>query len=322
MSEETALTTEPASAPPTSTGGATQEPPIGAGAEPDPAQGGGTEPSGEAASTDPIPAPLEDDWRTPFSGGDDKIAELLNRYNSPDELGKALLSQRHTLSERMGAVIPGEDASDEQIRSFNEAHSIPERADGYTIEYKPPEGLVDERDAPFLQAIREDLHAKGGVLAMPGVMEAVHEKFYEIKEAQFAQFEKEGQSLSRQNIDSLKQEWGAEYNTNVSLARGALQTYADMADPDDFLNRKMADGTSIGDNPTIIKMLARFARATGDDAIFTKAAGAADARGLEEQITEYKKLKDTDPAAYAKALAPGGELHRLMGLRARKSAAA
>ena len=123
-------------------------------------ENGGDTATTEAATEEKAFALPDDfDWRTHFTGGDEKLLKLAGRYQSPKAMVEALGQLRSKLSS--GKVIEplGEDSTDEEKASFRKALDIPDSAEAYLD--KLPDGLViGDDDKPAVdQRLQHSRHA-------------------------------------------------------------------------------------------------------------------------------------------------------------------
>jgi hypothetical protein len=254
------------------------------------------------------------DWRGKLAGEDKKFRKLLDRYTDEPSFGKAFQEANTRASDPRRLMIPGEDATDEDRAAFAKARGIPDDPKKYEIKAKPPEGYeVTESDKARLEALTSLFHKKGGILADPAVVNAVHEAYYREQEeaAAYAQATAARQAeLTNLQLGKL---WpGAEKNRNLSFAKAAASHFFG-AEWDELKDMQFADGSLLGDNLQFIKAFAKIGRLTMEDPIFLEAGrnGADPSKTLLDKKAAIMRLRSSDPKAYAEAARDGGELDQI-----------
>lgn len=85
--------------------------------------------------------PVETDWRKSFAGEDADALKALNRFTDPKAFYESFKQKDAYINSGTKVTVPGSDASQEVIDAWNKARGVPDAADGYKIEAKPPEGV-------------------------------------------------------------------------------------------------------------------------------------------------------------------------------------
>jgi hypothetical protein len=223
-------------------------------------QGGGTPPAGAgnpgAANTTPPPA------ATPPSGGqaswrdtlpDDLKGNVsLQQFSDVTNLAKSYLHAQSLVGKK-GVVVPGEKATDEEWGKFYKDIGVPE-ADKYGVE-APKESTVDQ---DFFKGFKEQAH-KAGLLPKQaqGLLNWYLGQEGTIKEKM------EGAQKQRieQGLTELKKEWGQGYDKEVAKARAAVKEFGD-----EKLTKYLND-SGLGNDPMLIRLLAKAGAVLGEDKI-------------------------------------------------------
>lgn len=115
-------------------------------------------------------------------------------------------------------------------------------------------------------------------------------------------------------IGALKTEWGAAFDQNLELAKGALAHYGDKALADELV------ATRQGNNPALLKLFAKLGSQLSEDGVIGKAsgggAGALSPAEAKQQInglrgdTEFSKAyMDGKHPGHKEAVAKMADLH-------------
>jgi len=150
-----------------------------------------------------------------------KNDKSLTKFKDVPSLAKSYLEAQKTTSKALnakGVIIPGENATPEEISEYRKALGVPATADGYELESPTlPEGMVvDEAKAKKLAEIA---HSKG----------ISKEAFQELAKAynaeQIAAFEAQKQEQAQKIIDAtaeMKKEWGRNFEKNLAQSEAAI----------------------------------------------------------------------------------------------------
>ncbi len=199
------------------------------------------------------------DWRTglPEDLRGHKSLETI-KGKDWNEAGPSLVKSFIHAQSLVGAdklVIPGKDATKEQIAEFRTKLGVPEKPDGYEV--KLPEGLTEDKiDKKLMDTWRTRLHEAG-------IPKSQAEKIISdylsdnlsVMTAQQKAAEKQAQDWEIE----LKQKFGADYDKQVNYARYALRQLGS----DSLL--QLLESTGLGNNPTVVEFFAKAGRSISDD---------------------------------------------------------
>lgn len=291
-------------------------PPADPAAPPAAADPPAADPPASDPPADPAAFTLPDDfdWRTHFTGGDEKLLKLAGRYQSPKAMVEALGQLRTKLSS--GKVIEplSEDATDEEKASYRKAMDIPDAAEGY-LEALPDGLVVGDDDKPAVDAFIAEMHAAG---APKGVTHAALKAYYQIVEEQAAAQIDVAQQAKKSCEDALREEWATpgEYRRNENILVNYVSALPEAV-RDAFDKGVGPDGVPLGYNPAIRQWL--VSRALEDNPIATvvPGVGANQADAINDEIAKIEGRMRTDRAAYNKDTAAQERLRTLYTARDR-----
>lgn len=191
------------------------------------------------------------DWRSGIE--DEKLSKFAEKFTDPKDALKTAFEFRQKLSNAV--VLPGKNASEEDIKEFHKRLGVPDSPDGYKIDYPEDESLKEE-----LSMIVERMHAKG---ATPeAVQAAVEARKESVEKGQEAYLESLEQSRI-QAEEALKKDWGNDYDKNAKYAqRGAVQFGGDEFK--EFLEKAEVDGVPLGNHPQFLKVFSAIGRKMGE----------------------------------------------------------
>ena len=146
-------------------------------------------------------------------------------------------------------VMPGDDATPEQIAEYRTKIGVPSKADEYKLPV--PEGHSDAFSKTAAQWFHES-----GISAKQGQELAAKWNAYSAEA--FAKQESEFATRSTQEMESLKTEWGAAYDQNSEIARRAAHQFlGGDAKKLDAIERALGTGETM-------KLLAHIGRGLGE----------------------------------------------------------
>lgn len=188
-------------------------------------------------------------WRDSLS------ADLRNNptlVNIPDI--ESLAKEHVNVQKMIGAdriVMPGEDATPEDMSAFYTKLGRPEKVEDYDLSsIEIPEGLP--WDGEFQNSMISRMHELGlNQKQVQGMLGA----YVETVGSQFEQATGDMQRTRETGISDLRNAWGRSYEAQVDLAKrafiaGAGDNFEQVA------GLKMADGGMVGDHPDIIRAFA------------------------------------------------------------------
>lgn len=241
-----------------------------------------------------------DDWRDKLAKGDEKVRKRLDRFQSPADVLKSWQSLEQKLSSGdMKAKLP-DDATEEQIAAYRKENGIPEKPEGY-LENLPNGLVIGDEDKPLVESYIERVHGKN---ADPAVVAETLDWYYKVQEDQIAQ-QAEADTQAKQKFDDeLRAEWGGEYRSNINSIYAFLDSApsADDGTPlkELMLGSRLADGTPIGNHPTMLRWLARLASDANPAGFVSPGAGGSQVESVEAEIEEINKVMRSNRAAYNK----------------------
>lgn len=224
----------------------------------------------EGKATDDPDSPQVQDWVETAARGDEKRLERLKRFTDPGALLDSYLSLEEKLSKR-GVMLPGKDATEDEIKAFNKSIGVPETPDKYKVELKIPEGEeLDEEDTSILSSATEALHKQGGILAHPQVVQAFQQMYVDMRAEADAQTLARAEAFHQEAQATMDKEWGAEKDRNVKFAGGVIDRFGEdgIKGEEGLLRMRMEDGTRLGDYMPFVRMMAKIGREYGDDPLF------------------------------------------------------
>ena len=201
---------------------------------------------------------------------------LQNFSNMNDFVKSYLHSQKLVGADKI--PLPNKLATKEDWDVVYSKLGRPETADGYKYEL-PKETNLDEAT---LKNFSEEAHKLG---LLPGQAQGII-KYYNNLAEQNQQSQSVNEEASKANAEAeLRKEFGPAYDLKIAQARNlATNTFGT-----EFLrNTKLADGTPIGNSPTVIRAMANLAERMSEDS-FVKGEGTA-AMTIKEIDTEIETL--------------------------------
>ncbi len=235
-----------------------------------------------------------DDWRAQMANGDDKAARLLERYTSPDAVGKALMSAQQRIRSGEVKLRPGPEATDEQRAEWRLEHGIPETAQDYDVpilldgKYED----LDEFGKASIDAFRGTFHE----LDMPP--EHAGKIMSVANEVALQQMERQAETdaaRQEETEDTLRMDWGADYRKNIQLNAQFMQDR--LGDSwQSFVTARTPEGLRLADDPKFNKFINQMARSEGGTVLQTGETAAG--HNVQARIEEIRKIMSTDYSKY------------------------
>ncbi|MCK5089324.1 MAG: hypothetical protein KAI25_07765 [Hyphomicrobiaceae bacterium] len=259
-------------------------------------------------------------WRDAFAGEDDKFKSQLERYNSPEDLGKAFREQRATISSGNLKQTPDENATPEDLAAFRAANGIPAEASGYLENL--PEGLVlGEEDKEIFENFSGAMHEMN---VEPQVMHKVIDWYNGFAEDQQDAMAELDNGHHQETEDQLRTEWGTDYRANINLVGSLIETTFGEENASAILNARDAEGRALMNIPGVLQGLADISRQLNPVAQLAPSTGRTADQTLEDEIGELEKFMKDDRKAYNKDEKSQARLRELYQIRidheARKTA--
>jgi len=245
-------------------------------------ENGATDQASEATTATAEASPAVD-WRADLP---EHLAKTGAKFTSPADAVKSYAE----LEKRLGksVVIPGKDATPDEIAAYHKRLGVPDSPDGYEITL--PEGIeLTEQMQTTLSDFRARMHAKGASPAV--VQEAVAfelEAAARMEEARTAEMAQATQA----QLEALKKEWrGADFDRNVEMAKRATKAFDSTGEFSKFLDTAEVDGVKAGDHPQFLKMFATIARRMSEDTVHIAPTGD-EAQSIHEQANDLRAQRN------------------------------
>jgi hypothetical protein len=325
---------DPAAAPaagptPTTQGAAQQAAPT---ASPDPvlsaADAKSPTPAVETASpggkaSDPVADALEkvepkwrEDWREAIAGDDEKEMAHLRRFASFDNWARAQRELRVKLA--AGAYKPTlpENATDADREVYRKSWGIPDKPEGYGIEFPKIEGhQPSDADKADLNMFLSVMHKSD---ATPQVVKAAADHYWAMQIASVKAARDIALEQTIDNLSTLKAEWGFDYERNTNLSKSYLSKY-DKSNQVALLT--LSDGTKLRDNPQFANFLVQAARENAGDGTMPDGQTSS-GMSYEQEYQTLLELPYVNPSAARGKAYEDRKLYLSAKVEARKNKAA
>ena len=252
--------------------------------------------------------PPEFDWRKAMAGEDPAELKRLERFSDAGSLYKSYREAEKRLNEAGRVRVPGEGATEDDLKEWQKAIGVAEKPDAYEIKVQPPEGYqVGEEDKAILGRATAKVHevlAKGGKAA--DVINAVYEFYYNEAAGTQNNIENRAADAAAETEAELRNRWGGKFEENVNWAVAGAKQFFQPSSPDkldeefdQFLGLTLPTGHKLGDHPQFLRMFSEIGRQHAEDPFFLKMKGENKGFDPEARKAEILKLRQTNPKAYA-----------------------
>lgn len=270
-----------------------------------------TPPAGGAPA--PAPAPGGDAWFSGIQNQDVRTWAEAKGFKDP----LAVVESAYNLEKVMGfdragrtVVMPGENATPEEVKAFHAKIGVPETADGYNL----PVG--EGGDGAFAKQAAQWMH-EAGVPA--GAAEKLAGKWNEFLAAQGQQSEQQFATMATQEMQSWQAEQGAALQQNMELARRATAQFlpekltvgAEQIDRGEALNRiERAIGTA-----NMMKLFSTIGQGLSEHKVLQGGgSGVMTPAQAAQRMTELKSNKEWTSAYLNGDKAKAQEMQQLIAL--------
>jgi len=232
------------------------------------------------AGDDAVDAPMDETWYGKFK--DEKLKEHAARFTSPEEAIKANLNARSKLSKAI--VIPGKDASEEEIADYRKKLGVPDKPDAYVFEGVTgnPEATADQKAA--MEKWSGMFHKFN--IPAEAAKSMVSEFSSEIKAAVESQKAADVEFAKRSEAE-LREEWKGDYDRNIKFANRAVRELMG----DRYENAKkieMRDGRFVMDHPEMVRVFAQIGREMGEGRLGGDVLNDNERQSLREKADEAR----------------------------------
>lgn len=212
-------------------------------------KGEGT-PSGEADDV-VYPADMDVTYK-----GNPTVLKFYDKEKKSFKVGEMIKAHLNAVSMigKDKIVLPDANSSPEQWNEIFKKLGLPETVDKYEVKNNLSEGLKE--NAELIKGFKEVAH-KSGIL--PRQSQAVLDFFNNATAAAMKSQAQMAQDLVKQNIDSLKAEYGAAYNRKMEVADKGLAAFADTAMIDSLTKKGLLN------DPELTKLFVKIGEALGED---------------------------------------------------------
>ncbi len=234
----------------------------------------------------------DENWRTPFAGGDDKQATQLERFTTAADFGKAYFGLQARVS--AGDVLKPlpDDATDDDLKAFREQQGIPLEAKAYLDDL--PEGLViGEDDMPFMVDMVEKTYDLN--MSKPQ-MHGLIKWYNDFTESADAARHDNDETLRVASEDEFRDEWGSEYRKNVNLINSLIEGQFGM-DAESFLSARTKEGTLLLADAGVLRGLINMSREINPGGELVE-NNENIMQSMEEELSGLKKLMREDRKAW------------------------
>lgn len=219
-------------------------------------------------------------WRSAIE--DDKVRKLADRFNTPADMAKAYAELNTEFSQRV--KVPGEDANEEDLAKFRKLMGVPETVDNYTLS-RPDhidEGTFESEEFQgMLQGVVGRMHEAGATQAQ---VDAAIGTYFELEAAQQAATKQNDERFQKDAEAGLRQEWGEDYDANLSFAKQALSKFEFG---EDLKQTELSNGMLLGSNPDFLRVMANYGRMTGEGSLQLGLRGTEAGANLQKQYDTF-----------------------------------
>ena len=232
----------------------------------------------------PAPQPTQSTWKESISETYRNDPNI-EKFTEIDALAKSYINATRMIGQDK-MIVPNKNFTEDQWEEAYMKMGRPESSDKYSLDVKSDIVSLDEQaiksfqDQSFKLGLNNE-QAKGVLDFYKNNMEA---------QTQQAKVDAETSQAQAQNL--LRQEWGRDYDANISKAKSLA--VANISP--EILEMQLSDGSRLGDNVDVIKGFAKIANMMSEDKILSTESENID-RGEDIQ-TEIDQIMNDKNGPY------------------------
>ena len=222
------------------------------------------------------------DWLTKVSKGDEKAANQLGRYASPEALADAYLHlKRRQDSGELKGALP-KNAKPEEITAWRKDNGIPETADGYDLK----DLEIPKEDAEIVKGMVAKLHAQH---ATPEVVKAAVGSYYEEFNRQAQVRAEKDESERMEVIDALGAEWGGKFSSYKGRVENVLSIFPESV-RNAVKSARLPDGRALFNHPDVMRGFLAISLRDIPEGINVPSGDGDLGKSMTDRYTEITKM--------------------------------
>lgn len=233
----------------------------------------------------PDVTPAVPEWRASLPE-EIRNSESLTKFDGAENPLVALASGYLGAEKAVGAdkvVLPGQGATDEEMRSYFTAIGCPESIDGYA---PPTENISEHFDTALFDNMREDAHRLG---VTPQQLAGLARSFDARANMHREQTTADQVRQNEQWDADLHQKYGDAYDQNTELARGVLNAFGG----EELL--AIIEAAGLSSNPVVVEAFHKIGRTMAEDEILGGGGAQTFTNTPDQAQEEWRTLQlDTD----------------------------
>jgi|TARA_Y100000052_G_scaffold8624_1_gene8471 hypothetical protein len=205
----------------------------------------------------------------------------IQKFTEIDALAKSYINATKMIGQDK-MVVPNNNFTEDQWSDAYSKMGRPESADKYSLNIKSD---VIPFEETAIKSFQEQAHKLGlNNQQAQGVLD-----FYKnTTESSIQQSKVDTETAQAQAQQSLRQEWGREYDANISKAKSLAKANVSP----EVLLMELKDGTRVGDHPEIVKGFAKIANLLSEDKIVSTEAENMDrSTDIQQEIDQIMNDK-------------------------------
>ena len=233
-----------------------------------------SQPSETTATIEPTTT-TEASWRDALPD-DLKNNESLGKFSDISTLAKSYINAEQMIGKDK-MVVPGANTTEDEWSDIYDKLGRPSAPDAYELTAELAEG--EQVDAQLMSSFKETAHKHG---LSPAQAQGLLDYYNNISTQSMTDMANNSVLVQEQSQRELREEWGGSYEANLSQASNIGKQFFG----EEIYGLQMADGSQLGDNPTLIKGLAKMASVVSEDTLVGDKQSAASGGNFQQQIND------------------------------------
>ena len=205
-----------------------------------------------------------------------KTNASLEKFSDVSTLAKSYINAESMIGKDK-MVIPGANTTEDEWNDIYDKLGRPSDPNAYELTAEVGEG--EQIDEQLMSSFKETAHKHG---LSPAQAQGLLDYYNSISSQSMVDLENNAVLVQEQSQRELREEWGGSYEANLSQASNIGKQFFG----EEIYGLQMADGSQLGDNPTLIKGLAKMASVVSEDTLVGDKQSAASGGNFQQQIND------------------------------------
>jgi hypothetical protein len=245
---------------------------------------GGTPPAANAGAAGGV------NWEQMVKGLPDDLRNDANLtpIKSFESLAKSFISAQKMVGSKVSLPDPKHATQNDYVQLFRKMGAAEKLED---FKFKLPDGVTEDKLNPDVMGKLKEAAVNAGVL--PWQFESIFGAYYSAIDGQVKANDAAIDQQTQSDVDSLKKEWGAAFDTQI---RKANVVFKELVPEQVDRERLVSDG--LGTHPVVMKLLLNASKFMKEDVFLGQGAGEFSGHTPEAALARAREIQGNKDHAY------------------------